>query len=278
MDIRWIFSNALIIDLQKIYNENINNISKMFEIQKKVLESNARQIRINATECEYISPTCLTILSSVRLIAIQQSKDIKIVIKGNSKFQKLLIEKGFINVSKESKEKSYIPLQLIKDEDSIVPLVSELVELSPLKDKMESEKNIIKSKLYEIAINPINHSKSNSGAIYSGYYRKKSEFYFSVYDMGIGIPQSVRNFKSDNSIDSETAIRWALESGHTTMNSDYSRGIGFSLLEEFRGNYKGTITIISEDIVYEATGTDNSTFKKIENKIPGTLFTLKIMV
>ena len=110
-----------------------------------------------------------------------------------------------------------------------------------------------------------------------GYYRNKNEFYFSGYDKGIGIPQSVRNYMKDNSISSIEAIKWALEKGNSTLEKDFTRGIGFSLLEDFRKACKGKITIISEDVIYESTS-KGPNVKKLTNKVPGTLFTFKIVL
>lgn len=249
-----VFKGTKIIDLEKRYLEQKSCIEKMFKIQNDIINCKNRSIRINATECEYISPTCMIILSSVQLISKENSKDIKIIYKKDTKFHKFLVDKGFIAISTEdSGNKNFIPLNTLTKEEEIIPVISDLIKFSPLKKLDEPTKDILKSKLYEIPINALNHSMSSSGVLYCGYYTKKSEFYFSVYDKGIGIPQSVRNYKKDSSISSTKALEWALEKGNTTKEEDFTRGIGFSLLEEFRKSCKGKITIISEDVIYEST-------------------------
>lgn len=121
------------------------------------------------------------------------------------------------------------------------------------------------------------HSLSENGIICHGYYNNKKTFTFSIYDLGIGIPNSVRYFKNDNNISSIDALKWALEKGNSTKKSDYPRGIGFSLLEEFRNDFKGKITIITEDVLYTSQN-NKSKFKKMNKTIKGTLFTLQIVV
>lgn len=69
-----------------------------------------------------------------------------------------------------------------------------------------------------------------------------------------------------------------MEKGHTTRVEDYPRGIGFTLLEEFRGQFKGKISIITEDILYTSRENGKSSFTKLNQKVKGTLFTLKITV
>lgn len=133
------------------------------------------------------------------------------------------------------------------------------------------------SRIFEIPNNALTHSQSKEGIICHGYYNNKNNFTFSIYDLGIGIPQSVRNYKKED-LDSIEALKWALEKGNTTKASDYPRGIGFTLLEEFREKYKGKITIITEDILYTTKDNNNIKITKLKKKIKGTLFTLKISV
>ena len=78
-----------------------------------------------------------------------------------------------------------------------------------------------------------------------------------------------------NSID---ALKWAFEKGNSTKMGDYPRGIGFTLLEEFRKGFKGKITIITDNILYTARENGKSSFSNLNKNVKGTLFTLKISV
>jgi len=123
----------------------------------------------------------------------------------------------------------------------------------------------------------LTHSKSEEGIICHGYYKNKKTFTFSIYDLGIGIPQAVRNYKNEE-LDSEEALKWALKKGNTTQDTDYPRGMGFTIVEEFRKEFKGKITIITEDILYTVKENGKEKISKLGKKIKGTLFTLKISV
>lgn len=277
MELKTLFKPYLTINLDKTYSEIKHDIEKMFKVQNEVLNSNNSKIRINATDCEYISPTCMIILSSVALISKEKSKDIKIVYKSNTKFHNFLKSKGFITIENTPNNNDVIPLNILTNEEDIAEVISNLISSSPLNRLDDEQKYKLQSKLYEIPINAFTHSHSTSGILYCGYYRNKKEFYFSVYDKGIGIPQSVRNYKKDNSISSIEALEWALTSGNSTKQEDFARGIGFTLLEEFRKSCKGKITIISEDVIYEST-LKGYNIKNLTNKVPGTLFTFKIVI
>lgn len=152
-----------------------------------------------------------------------------------------------------------------------------MIELSQLKKLNQEQKDILRSKLFEIPDNALTHSNSEYGIICHGYYSNEKTFTFSIYDLGIGIPQSVRNYKNEK-MDSIEALEWAFEKGNTTKVKDYPRGIGFTILEEFKQELKGKITIITEDVLYTSRENGKSSFEKLNKNIKGTLFTLKIIV
>lgn len=235
------------IKLKETYHENRNDFEKMFDIQSKAINSQKKIIKLDATECTYISPTCFIILSSLVLYN-NENKNIQISFKKGSKLREKLIDFGFINIEHTRNSKT-IPLNKIQTDDDAYLKIQELVERSPLKDIPQEKKDEIVSRLYEIPYNALHHSQSQYGIICCGYYTKANEFWFSVYDLGIGIPKSVRDYLKKPNLSSKKAIDWALKEGNST-NEDYSRGLGFYLLEEFKNISNGKIVLISEDIIY----------------------------
>ena len=264
------------IELETSYTEKKSDIMKMFKIQEQVINSANNKIQIDATKCTYISSTCLAIFSSIALIS--KDKDIKISFTRKSKLLNTLTNNGFINIDYNSiGNKNNIPLNKINNEEEANVIIQKLINLSQLKDLNEDQKALLHSRIFEIPNNALTHSNSEYGIICHGYYNNRKNFTFSIYDLGIGIPQSVRNYKKEemNSID---ALKWAFEKGNTTKESDYPRGLGFTLLEEFRKDFKGKITIITENILYTARENGDTSFTKLNKNIKGTLFTLKISV
>lgn len=77
------------IELETSYTETKANIIKMFEIQEKVINSSNNDIQIDATKCEYISSTCLAILSSIALIS--KDKNIRISFTKKSRLLNTLL-------------------------------------------------------------------------------------------------------------------------------------------------------------------------------------------
>ena len=161
----------------------------------------------------------------------------------------------------------------ITNDDDANNIIDKLISLSQLKALSEDKKAILHSRIFEIPSNALTHSNSKYGIICHGYYNNKKSFTFSIYDLGIGIPQSVRNY-----LKKDIALRWALERGNTTKVGDYPRGLGFTLLEEFREEFRGKITLITEDVLYTVTENGVFNFTKLDKAIKGTLYTLKISV
>lgn len=265
-----------ILKLKKAYHENKKDFGQMFNLQNKVINSQKKIIKLDATECQYISPTCFIILSSLILYA-NENKKMQIKFKDKTdKLRQTLINNGLILNSTTPKSNKTLPLNLIETEEDAQNKISQLVELSQLKNLPQERKDEIISRLYEIPGNALNHSKSSYGIICCGYYTSKKEFVFSVYDLGIGIPKAVRDYLGKPQMSAIDAIDWALKEGHSTSAGDYSRGLGFVLLEDFRKLFNGKITLISENVVY--TSSNKITKHHLSSNMPGTLYTIKIVV
>lgn len=117
--------------------------------------------------------------------------------------------------------KNNIPLTKIRNEKDATEIIRRMIELSQLKKLDTEKKNLLQSRLFEISSNALTHSHSELGIICNGYYNNKKTFIFSIYDLGIGIPNSVRKFKKDENIVSIDALKWALKKGNSTKVADY---------------------------------------------------------
>lgn len=271
-----IFEEPEIIKLKKTYHEHKDDFEQMFKIQNQVINSKKRIIKLDATECQYISPTCFIILSSLILYA-NENKKMQIKFKDKTdKLRQTLINNGLILNSDTPKSSKTLPLNRIENEEDAQNKIFQLVELSQLKTLPQEKKDEIISRLYEIPGNALNHSQSSYGIICCGYYTSEKEFVFSVYDLGIGIPTSVRNYLKKPRMSATAAINWALKEGHSTSAEEYSRGLGFVLLEDFRKLFNGKITLISENVVY--TSSQKIVKHHLSLNMPGTLYTIKIVV
>ena len=111
---------------------------------------------------------------------------------------------------------------------------------------------ILFKNLYEVLINPVDHSGARNGVYTCGHwFPNKKELAFSVYDTGIGIPAHIKSH-INNDFTSKEAVEWALVKGNSTKQLDDGtpRGLGLSDLKDFIELNKGTFIIASNDIYY----------------------------
>ncbi|MEL6117816.1 hypothetical protein P0Y67_21710 [Photobacterium sp. SP02] len=147
----------------------------------------------------------------------------------------------------------------------------------------ESLKAEIVSSIYEIFVNAYGHGlKDNEfgqSVISCGSYDAKAkELSLSVFDLGGGIVESVRNH--DNQIASDRdAFEWALEFGNSTRTDstpDLPRGLGFGILKDFVHLNGGRLRICSDS--YSATVDDNGEYliESIGGRFQGTLVSISV--
>ncbi|MCA0754925.1 hypothetical protein KP806_07670 [Paenibacillus sp. N4] len=142
-------------------------------------------------------------------------------------------------------------------------------------------KNEIVGKVWEIYINSFDHGNSPIGVFTCGQrYPYLDELRLCLVDFGIGIPNSVRRFKNDNSIKASNAMKWAFRPGATTKPEDEDgnesgRGLGLDLLSKFIKINKGTLEVFSHEGYAKITA-DKEEYKNIPYKYNGTLVNISL--
>lgn len=124
--------------------------------------------------------------------------------------------------------------------------------------------------LYEIIKNIYDHSRSwGIGGIHS---TPKIGTQISFYDLGIGIAQSVKNFKPE--IENEKdAINWALVDGQTSKPAN-NKGYGFTVILDFVKTKNGILSIRTGK--WHFSNRRNKWDKKLVNWFPGTQIVIYI--
>lgn len=106
------------------------------------------------------------------------------------------------------------------------------------------------SNLEEVFNNIFDHSGSDIGYIITQYFPHKKKLSFSVCDFGMGIPNSINNYKrkiGEKTIEDWDALRLALENGFSIKSSPQNRGMGLDNIREFTESSNGTLTILSNN-------------------------------
>jgi hypothetical protein len=105
--------------------------------------------------------------------------------------------------------------------------------------------------LTEVFNNIFDHSYSSvNGYIITEYFPEKNILSFSVCDFGIGIAESMNKYnKSINKMQTQDsiAIKGALITGVSSHSTPQNRGFGLGNVLDFTENYKGALTIFSNN-------------------------------
>lgn len=260
----------------KNFPETFKSVSKMIDIQNKLININGI-IDISLEKCSILSPASIMLLASISVIRNNLKQNTILSFGENIKILEQLIEINFIQGKKTKKFNTEI--KPFKTETEAQKICNEIRSSSKFANIDKDERNIIISKTYELLINSYEHGKNNIGAISHSFYRNK-KFHFSIYDFGIGIPETVRNYTKDSTMSDIDCIQWALHDGNSTKltsDSEFPGGSGLKLIEKFLGDYNGKLIICSGKAYYLIKG-QQIIAREFSNNISGTLITLAVPI
>lgn len=140
-----------------------------------------------------------------------------------------------------------------------------------------SEKVIqrFRQKVFEVYRNSVTHSESEIGVFVCGHsFIRDNRLHFTIADGGIGVRGAVRRYFGTHRISSVPALKWALESPHTTKRG-HPGGLGLHYIKRFSTLNQGRFWIVSRFAFYEYH-CGQETFEKMKSDFPGTAVTIEI--
>jgi len=170
-----------------------------------------------------------------------------------------------------------IPYRRFKPEDGryFVSYINKHLDGKGIPSMSDGLSRKFKDSLLEVFTNCGVHSETELGVFACGqFYPQQNRVDFCIADAGIGIRKKIRK-ELDLTMNSDTAILWALEEGNTTRKGSVPGGLGLKLLREFVSFNGGRLQIISDRGFWECTGA-NETVTRFEHSFPGTVVNLEI--
>jgi hypothetical protein len=260
------------------FDEKLSNGRIAYErfaaLQNRIREAADQDVDLIILSAGRIGGTFLFLCACLPITAQSFGKNLPKIHMRQRTLEKMT-ESGFLS-SGERKTK-VIPLS--KDQPTL-PCAEEIVDEIPVKFSPRLCEDII-SRVGEI----LNNATEHSGAewVYAGRYHKaRRKYCFACYDPGVGIPNKVREYLRQkgnaSQITDKMALKWAIESGNSTVVHKTSpRGAGLSLLREFVRLNHGSMRICTGTVLYsyvykEKTGNCDDTFEALKQSFVGTLF------
>lgn len=127
-------------------------------------------------------------------------------------------------------------------------------------------------RVIEAYINVFDHADSPVGVITCGqHFPKWEQLIITMVDMGVGIPQTVRDYLKQPEMTAEDALRWAFEPMKTTKDqNNFARGNGLKLLKSFMQENHGKLEIYSET-GYACIDDKRNHFENRQRSFQGTI-------
>lgn len=266
-----------VITLGQQYRQSVLAIEKFAVIQQQILQSDAKKVVLDVQQTTHIADGLLLLLAVLPDFRSIYGKSIVIRYnKQNKKMFKVLGNSGVLDYYTRDginrADEGSIPFKKTTSMEEYAVLVKRIMKLAPV-NFSEQTYSVMFSKLYEIFDNARTHGQNELGTYTYGMLNDR-EFVFSIYDAGVGIQKNVNSYLHTQ-MSSRKAMEWALTSGNTTLVTDYPRGAGLSLLEEFAYKNEGKITLCSDNVVCIMQNGSRH-FRRIGTSIRGTLFIMNI--
>lgn len=132
-----------------------------------------------------------------------------------------------------------------------------------------------KDSILELFVNAAMHSETGLGIFACGqYFPNKHRLDFCVADAGIGMRRKIYK-ELGIKMNSDQAIEWALQEGHTTRKGKVPGGLGLKLIREFIIMNKGRIQIVSDRGYWESSA-NGATLTRMDLGFPGTVINIEI--
>lgn len=139
----------------------------------------------------------------------------------------------------------------------------------------EALENRFKNSILELFVNAAMHSETKEGIFACGqYYPKKHLLDFCVADAGIGFRKKILSALGLK-LNSDQAIAWAIQEGHTTRQGNVPGGLGLQLIKEFIGMNQGRVQIVSDRGYWELAPT-GETLCRLAKPFPGTVINIEV--
>lgn len=257
-----------------------NTYDYLAELQNIIIDCPEEKIILDFQSCRFSHAIFTAFIGSLSVWAKNFDKALIYRVHRKTKVYDYFRRSGLYNFitgdTTDYSNKNTIPFRSIHMDDAeIVDYINNILALAPITLTGTAEAILFKN-LYEILINPVDHSGAQKGVYTCGHWMPtKKELAFSVYDTGIGIPAHIK-YHINNNFSSEEAIKWALVKGNSTKQLDDGtpRGLGLSDMQDFIALNNGSFTIISNDIYYSYNQT--VTCRYLKRPIIGTMVSFVI--
>ena len=268
-----------IIQVPSTLNITEDSYRFLSKLQFILYKSPESHIVLDFDSCRFTHAAFTAYFGGLRLLCQHWGKSLIFKASPNGRIQTYFKRSGLYDFFTSSNSKhtnsNSIPFAQVRlDDDSIINYIDNILYLAPIRLSDDCRALLFKN-IYEIFNNAIEHSQALCGVYSCGHWMPtQKQLIFSVYDTGLGIPRRIKRVKPD--LSSSEAMNWALKLGTSTLqlSNGVPRGLGLYDLKQFISLNNGALNILSNDVYYSYTGSEQTT--ALGYDILGTLITITI--
>lgn len=268
--------------MDKDIKNNFEDVTDIIRVQNEFLNNSCKKLIFQFTECTDINAAVSVMIGTLPVYSPIYNKSVKYQFVEQAthpvfKFMKSVgMYKYFMKNEIDYTGTDVIPFDRIVDEKQMDEYADRIMTLAPIHMQKEAQ-DILSSYIYEIYQNGLYHSNSPIGVFTSGQWiPEKKEFIFSIYDMGVGIPEKIREHFKMPLLSSSKCVEIAFIEGFTTFPEKINRGLGLIRLQNFILLNNGNMTMYTDDVCCTIQGKKRRTYKRLDVPIKGTLIIVNI--
>lgn len=259
---------------------NLKGLEKLIELNH--LEPADNIIDVDMAGLKFLDANLVALLAAIlfqkcangyKVTLCNYSEKIKNIFKRNHFF--ISEDNVFVLDETAMEFKMFSP----ENESEFIKYINEqLLDKSQFPKMADGYKKQIRSKIQELFANAVEHGRAKYIYCCGQHFPQKGTMKFSIVNLGVTIRSNVNKFLEKNLTASE-AIQWASKEGHSTAASESNptRGLGLSLLQDFIINNNGELSILS-DKGFWCIKNKRYTHHEIEKEFSGTIINIVINV
>ena len=269
-------------------NDRESDFQRLFMLYAQAMSTNAPGIMFMFTHCEFLRPNAVAFLGG--LWRSLMAKRVGVFIDWGTlkpEIEAILVQNTFCTQFGHQTPPFYhghaIPYREDpkQDANSILDYLTQNWIGKGWLKVSEALRDAIAGTVWEIYVNSFEHSKSALGVFSCGqHYKNRNELVLSVVDFGIGIPNNVRKYLSEDprasTLTAEACLKWACISGNTTSTDGIARGLGLHLLKEMVKVNKGRLELYSHD-AYVKIDEHGEIYKTLPFSFKGTILYITLL-
>ena len=259
---------------------NFRGFSKLTNLHKDLAQHGFETIEIDFSACSWFDANMCAPLGAVLTQATSKLNDLCLV--GLSTGIRTILEKNRFLENYRYNAKPDIHETTIRyqrfnatDKHSFAEYLYQHLEGKGIPKMSNALRGHFEKSLFEVFVNAVMHSESEVGVFACGqFFPAKHAVDISIADGGIGIRRKMLD-ELDLRMNSDQAIEWALQEGHTTRKGDVPGGLGLKLIREFIILNRGRIQITSDSGYWELFP-EGEKLTRFDYPFPGTAINIEI--